>query len=280
MIKKQKKENKNVKWIRPYPVPVISIDTNIEGIFRYSPDFQNCPNEPYNLKASIIIKMQGSRSEDYAKAEEKGLIKHVSGITTWHHVWVKGTFNDECVMQLVSTRGHGGTRPHSGACKQYALKYNKPYGVISGNSANLGKITYSPNLKIPIYTKDAISEFERKVLSQYSLKIPPFLSNTYLTGKNFLEKGFTTPDIVINAEFDFYALLTEQESKDKISIEYILKENSKKEAVPPPTKTALPFGIDACGNLFYADLNAKNEPVVWFHDHEDYNANTMFIEFR
>ncbi|MDR0691141.1 MAG: SMI1/KNR4 family protein, partial [Streptococcaceae bacterium] len=138
------------------------------------------------------------------------------------------------------------------------------FNFVFTSYASAGRVIFSEKIEIPKYTNEQLLHFEEEVLSKYGLRIPPFLSDTYLTGKNFLEKGFTSSDI--DAEFDFYALLTEKESNDKISIEAILKVNSET-GIVSPTRTALPFGIDACGNLFYADVNAKNEPVVWFHDH-------------
>jgi hypothetical protein len=82
----------------------------------------------------------------------------------------------------------------------------------------------------------------------------------------------------MDAEFDFYTWLSKEEGikngfkapdgklHPEASMEYIL-EICKNTGEVPPTSTAVPFGGDACGNLFYAN-RVDGRDVVWFNDHE------------
>jgi hypothetical protein len=142
-----------------------------------------------------------------------------------------------------------------------------------------GKITFRDDLKVLRYTEEELTDFETNTLSKYQLKIPSFLRQTFLTGKNFLEEKFTSSNM--EAELDFYAYLTKQQGMENgfegpnhviypsTNIEEILEIHQENQ-LKPPTKTALAFGGDACGNFFYAD-ESNGSPVVWFGDHESYS---------
>jgi hypothetical protein len=138
-------------------------------------------------------------------------------------------------------------------------------------------IKFSYGLKIPQYSEKQIMDFEDVVLSQYNLSFPYILRQIYLHKFDLLKINFM-PEI--EERIHCFAYLSEKEKLLKnmarsISIELMLKNNQ----ITPPSQTAVPFGLDPFGNIFYAD-QIDGKDVIWFYDHEQDDPNISCKRFE
>ena len=82
-------------------------------------------------KMIVTIKATGSRSQDFAQADK--YIKEKYGIEsrpdgyTWHHLDDYNVAENEITMELVVTKAHEASYPHSGGCAQYKAVTGKTY---------------------------------------------------------------------------------------------------------------------------------------------------------
>lgn len=78
-------------------------------------------------KAVVTIEMTGSRSKDFAKANEAFGFKEKPIDYTWHHLDDYNAETNTCTLELVSSKAHDAGKPHAGGCVQYeeikAVKY-------------------------------------------------------------------------------------------------------------------------------------------------------------
>jgi hypothetical protein len=272
----------------PFPAGIANINSHVraDGTFRlprfnWSPNFANCPTE---ILYNQIIVMSGSREGDYDIADTAVGLPGIPVGRTWHHLYNfhidVQTQNPICNMQLIYEDTHYNSIPHCGSCIQYYEYYNHGYNYDRVHKNIDKKITFSENLEIPKYTENQIVDFENSVLSRYNLKLAPFIRQAYITGK------FTFPKKT-RERFHHFIYLSEKDglinsiksdnvSHLMLSIEYILKGDQEKR-IAYPSQTAVPFGLDPFGNIFYAD-QIDGKDVIWFYDHESDNPNnTWFI---
>ena len=82
-------------------------------------------------KMIVTIKATGSRREDFKQADK--YIKEKYGIEsrpdgyTWHHLDDYNVAENEITMELVVTKAHEASYPHSGGCAQYKAVTGKTY---------------------------------------------------------------------------------------------------------------------------------------------------------
>ena len=234
---------------KPYPSPIISIDTRRNGRWRYSPDFSNL-----NPPTTRII-LTGRRRYDYRIAENQTGINHIARVTVWHHVYDYSTETGSCTMQLVRTSDHQATVPHAGGCIQYAEYHKTPYRISQQSSSsemqdNTNPLSFS-------YDKDEVQEFTGKTGIQIAESVRMLYSKDYEFSKQGLEK-LEEQDMCIDAVLPLTA------AEDELSVESVYKNfmgnlmNQRNELTP------IPIALDAYGNIFFADGMGS----LYFYDHE------------
>ena len=136
-------------WSKPYPDSIESIDTGLEGRFKYSPRFKKS-------EADLFIELTGRRAKDYKIAEATTKTKHIPRKTVWHHVW--NEINGEYEMQLVDYNIHKSTYSHAGGCKLWLLQHpnSKKYARKERGQSNIeisaSEYFISQNIKLePVY---------------------------------------------------------------------------------------------------------------------------------
>lgn len=236
-----------IKYARPYPLPVVSIDTGRSGKWKYSPNFINLTPPA----ASVIL--TGKRREDYVIAEKQTRVVHKPGATVWHHVYDYSLGTGACTMQLVRTNVHQETIPHAGGCVMYAEHHGTPYRI-SHNSSISEAQEYNTNPLSFSYDKGEIQEFSGNTGIRIAEAVQMLYSKDYEFSRHGLEK-LAERDMCIDAVLP----LTAEESETSVESIYSLMGKLR-----TPHEELTPIALDAYGNIFLSDGFGN----LFFYDHE------------
>jgi hypothetical protein len=137
------------------------------------------------------------------------------------------------------------------------------------------KLEYNTNSLInKLYTEKEIQSFE----NLKNILFPNLMKNIY-TGKIDIKALVFTG----NSEELLFFILPISDSDcifGEVSIEYILEmrnnfDPNKRIVVELPNKTAVPFGYDPFGNIFYMDSDNN----IWFENHEQIEDDKRYSLF-
>jgi RNA recognition motif-containing protein len=125
-------------------------------------------------------------------------------------------------------------------------------------------------LEVPQYSESQIAAFENTVLARYNRRFPRLLRELFLGRLDIRTIKVVPP---IEDSLHCFARMSEEGIRAReMSVEHLIR--GMERGITSPSPTAVPFGLDPGGNVFWADELDQTD-VIWFYDHES-DDSTMF----